>query len=294
MPEKRQSQASFEEGFNKKVLTHGRLLVNQLAILVKVAQMHDLKNVAVENAAAALLGTLRVFFEEENSFSLNLIGDYLFLEDNRIKYNVEDFNNFDFVVVEFKKRKLGTVSFSSSVETHDLTYFVSAFLGAEVGTDEVCQALVRKLGGMGVGGIGIEELKPPRAEKEIDKVVDTVKAAKRAYIRVVLRVKELYDGIENGQPADIRKLKRSVQSLVDSVYRGRPTLLVLAAIRREEDVLPRHYSNVCVLSLCMGAMMALEVPDGEARDGSAPARHRQAGHAGRHSGADRRAGRRGS
>jgi len=257
MAETKANRAGFEESFNKKVLTHGRILVNQLAILVKVAQMHDLRNVAVEKAAETLLGTLRAFFEDQTNFSLVVIGDYLFLEDNRIKYNVEDFNNFDFLISEFKKRKLGTLNFQQAVATPDLLLFVSAFLNADQGTDEVYQAFARKLGEAGVSGIATEELKPPKVEKEIDKVVDTFRAARRAYIRVLLRVKELYDGIEKGQPADIRKLKRAVQSLVDSVYKNRPALLMLSAIRREEDVLPRHYTNVCVLSLCIGAMLGL-------------------------------------
>jgi HD-GYP domain-containing protein (c-di-GMP phosphodiesterase class II) len=74
---------------------------------------------------------------------------------------------------------------------------------------------------------------------------------------VVLRVKELYDGISQGGPADIRKLKRSVQSLVDSVYKGETTLLRLTAIRKKEDLMPRHYANVSVLSLCIGKRLGL-------------------------------------
>src|SRR3990172_6782554 len=106
MSDEKVHAASFEESFNRKTLTHGRILVNQLAILVKVGQMHDLKNVAVEKASEAMMGTLRSFFEDRKSFALYLVGDYFFIEDNRIKYNVEDFNNFDLLVTEFKKRKI--------------------------------------------------------------------------------------------------------------------------------------------------------------------------------------------
>lgn len=249
--------ASFEEAFNQKVLSSGRIMVNQLAILIKVAQMHDLRNEAVEKAADALAATINSFLEERKGFSLLLIGEYLFIEDIRVKYNIEDFNNFDLLVNEFKKRKLGSLNFSASVDKAGLILFVSLFLSADVSSDEVYQALARRIGESGLAGISTEELKPPKASEDFEKVVDAVKAATRAYIRVVLRVKELYEGIAHGSPADIRKLKRAVQSLVDSVYKGEPTLLRLTAIRKREDLMPRHYANVSVLSLCIGKRLGL-------------------------------------
>ena len=249
--------ASFEEGFNRKVLTGGRLLINQLAILVKLGQMHDLKNVAVEKAADALMGTLRLFFEDRGSFAVYLVGDYFYIEDNRVKYNVEDFSNFDFLVGEFKKRKLGALSFNPQVSTAEIVTFAGVFLKANVGSDEVYHEMAHQLGGAGVAGLATDELKPPKATEEFEKILDTVKAARRAYVRVILRVKEMLEVVERGQPPDIRKLKRAVQSLVDSAYKNEPVLIRLSAIRRDEEVLTRHFANVCILALGIGKRLGL-------------------------------------
>jgi len=249
--------ASLEESFNRKVRSGGRVFVNQLAILVKVAQMHDLKNEAVQNAAESLAGTLGSFFQDRKNFSLTLIGDYLFIEDIRVKYNVEDFNNFDYLVQEFKKRKLGAINFNPVVDAKELIVFVDIFLTAELGRDEVYQDMVRRLGLANVSGLATEELRPPKAYEGFQRISDVVNAASRAYVRVVLKVGELFEGMEKGQPADIRKLKRAVQTLVDSIYRGEQALIRLASIRRSEQMLERHYANVCVLSLCIGKRLGL-------------------------------------
>jgi len=249
--------ANLGDMFNRKVLTHGRIMVNQLAILIKVAHMHDLANVAVVKAAESLADTLRSFLEAQASFSLILIGDYFFIEDNRVKYNVEDFTNFEFLAGEFKKRKLGALNFGTGLEAAELIAFASAFLGVDTSSEEVYQEMVRRLVGSGVAGLGTDELKPPKADEGFEKVVDSVAAARKSYVRLVLRVKDLLTGIDHGQPADIRKLKRSVQSMVDSVYKAWPTLMRLSAIRGEEDILPRHYANVCVLSLGLGRHLGL-------------------------------------
>ena len=145
-PGDRPQGASFEEDFNRKALSQGRILVNQLAILVKVAQMHDLKNEAVENVAELLRGTISSFFDDRKSIALNLIGEYLFIEDIRIKYNIEDFNNFDFLVCEFRKRKIGSIIFNPLVDASQLIQFASIFLTAQTESDEAYHDLAHAAG----------------------------------------------------------------------------------------------------------------------------------------------------
>lgn len=252
-----QGPAGLGDMFNIKALNRGKALVNQFAILLKVAQMHSLQNVAVLQAANSLKATLDEFFEVQKSFSLYLVGDYLYIEDNRVKYGVEDFANFEFIAGEFKSRRLGAVSFNTSVDPSELIAFVSVFLGTDLGAKDVYQDMARRLSGAGLSGIAAEEFKTVTESQDFSSAMDTAKAAKRAYIRLVLRVKELMDGITSGFPADTRKLKRAVQSVVDSVYKNEPVLIRLSAIRRDEDVLSRHYANVCVLSLGIGKRLGL-------------------------------------
>ncbi|HEY3347876.1 MAG TPA: HD domain-containing phosphohydrolase [Nitrospirota bacterium] len=248
---------SLEDSFNKKVLALGRVFVNQLAILAKVALMHDLKNEAVTKAAETIIVTIGSFFEERRSFSLTLIGEYFYIEDERIKYNVEDLSNFDLLLGEFRKRKVGAVNFVPGSTAEDFLKFISIFHSADLKAEDVFMDFARRLSEAGVNGLSIEEWRPPKADDGFEKVIDPVKAATRAYIRVLLRIKELFEATDKGQPADIRKLKRAVQSMIDSAYKGEETLLRLSAIRRPEDVLLRHYTNVCVLSLLLGKRLGL-------------------------------------
>ena len=257
MPDEKAGSASFHESFGKLALVNGRALVNQLAIMTKVAQMHDLKNVAVEKCAESVMDVLRGFFEEEKSFALYLVGDYFFIEDVRIKYNVEDFGNFEFLASGFKARKLGALHFDSTLNTAGLLSFLGAYLAADVSADDVYQVLVGAIGEAGQSGISAEELKQTGAAGDVEKVLDAERAARLAYTRVVIRIRELFEAVGRGDPPDIRKLKRSVQTLVDSVYRSEPALLRLSGLRRKDDALPRHYANVCVLALGIGKRLGL-------------------------------------
>ncbi len=257
MADERAGSASFHESFGKLALVHGRALVNQLAIMAKVAQMHDLTNVAVEKCAQSVMAVLGTFFEVEKGFALYLAGDYFYIEDIRIKYGVEDFSNFEFLANGFKARKIGALHFDSTVTSAVLLSFLGAYLKADVSADDVYQVLAARVGEAGLSGITTEELKQAGAAGDVEKVLDADRAARLAYSRVVIRIRELFETVERGEPPDIRKLKRAVQALVDAVYRSEPVLLRLSAVRRKEDALPRHYVNVGVISLGIGKRLGL-------------------------------------
>jgi len=78
-----------------------------------------------------------------------------------------------------------------------------------------------------------------------------------AYARTFIRVKRLFEDVAAGQPAEFRGLKRAVLSLAEAARADEGRLLRLAAVRGYGDELPRHYTNVCVLSLCTGKRAGL-------------------------------------
>ncbi|MBI5190632.1 MAG: HD domain-containing protein [Nitrospirae bacterium] len=248
---------SFDDGFRQKGLTYGRVLVNKLAILVRVAQMHAAGNVAVDNAAEAALAVLREMFGERGSFSLTLIGEYFFLEGERIKYRAEDYPNFELLVSEFKRRRLGSLSFNSVVDAAELVSFARVFLASDISGQDAYHDLARRLGASGVSGLATGEVRAAKARQDEDDRPGSSGSARRSYVRVVAATRRLMTGIAQGQPPDIRMLKRATQSLVETVYANEPELIRLSAVRSGGNVLNRHYANVAVLSLCLGKRLGL-------------------------------------
>jgi len=53
------------------------------------------------------------FIEREGSFSLKIIRDDLYMNQQRLRYSVEGFNSFKYLLVQWKKRAI-VKSFSKS------------------------------------------------------------------------------------------------------------------------------------------------------------------------------------
>lgn len=89
--------------FNKA----SRALVNNLQVLIRTSHIHDIGNVALVRPVTNLEITLTSLFKLCNEFTLKLRGEYLFLDDTRIRYDIEDMAGYEFMVKSLREKKVG-------------------------------------------------------------------------------------------------------------------------------------------------------------------------------------------
>ena len=118
---------SKEEGFIKK--SPGEI-VNQLSILVKTALIHDPNNIAVRTAVEKLISLIKQIMESEKTITLELSGEFFYMNETRIRYSLAFLLNFDFLIKEFRKRELGRVVFTAPLQSDDIIIFLKAFVTA--------------------------------------------------------------------------------------------------------------------------------------------------------------------
>ncbi|MCK4911565.1 MAG: hypothetical protein KAR83_07970, partial [Thermodesulfovibrionales bacterium] len=78
-------------------------IVNQLAAIIRTSQIHNPKNVAVLKSVDKLTELLNIVFSEEPTVNLELVGEYFYLNESRIKVSMDQLINFDYLVHEYKK-----------------------------------------------------------------------------------------------------------------------------------------------------------------------------------------------
>ena len=76
-------------------LSFSKDIVNQLAAIIRTSQIHDPSNVAVQKSIERLVGLLKNVFKAENTAILEQIGEYFYLNEERIKFSMEHLLNFD-------------------------------------------------------------------------------------------------------------------------------------------------------------------------------------------------------
>lgn len=237
-------------------------IVNQLSIVLKTSLIHDPSNIAVRTAIEKLVSLLNPLIESEKSITLELVGEFFYLNDSRIRYFLEYLLNFDFLIKEFRKRDLGKVMFTSPLEPEDILIFLKAFVTAgfaDLPFEKMSEMVMES------NTFQIDRLRnvvEDRLKKigQGDGEVDARHLIKKTYFNAVSYTKGVLSKIKTGQKVDIKKAKRIVETMVDQLLEDEHFLLSLTAIKDYDEYTYHHMVNVSILSMSLGQRVGLGKP----------------------------------
>ena len=242
---------SMDKDADEIAVQHGRDLVTNLCVLMKTAQIHDPSNVALINPSDNMIKSLKQLWQWHKTVRLHLIGDYLFLDDLRLRIDLERFASFTFVIEELKRVGVGGINFHSGIGPEDLRRF--AYIVAQV--DSKCpdptEMVTEEIQKRAISGIDVEPLE--ESKEEYQALKKTVKEqAKSSYFKTMTTVSEAMDNTKMGRMVSVKRAKRSVQSMVDTLLTDESTILGLTTLRSHDVYTHNHSVNVCILSLAVG------------------------------------------
>ncbi len=225
-------------------------IISNLAILLRTSQVHDINNVAVTNLIDKVTGLINDFLKEEKVLQIDLVGEFFYANDTRLKYSIEHLLNFDFLSRELKKRNTGTIVFKERIETPEIKTFVKAFITAGFSKDpfNTMQTSLK-----GLKTITVDRLKRVKE----DEALDMRKVVKKTYFNAVSFSKGLMNKIKAKEAVNIKKAKRIVESMVDLILEEEQLFLGMTAIKDYDEYTYHHSVNVSVLSIALGQRLGL-------------------------------------
>ncbi len=243
---------------NEKTSQLGKRLINQLFILFKTVQIHDIGNVALNQPVQNVLEILKELRSETGpDVSIEVKDDCIFVHETKLKMDIEGFVSFIALIEEFKKRQLGEVLFKAVVSGNDLRKFISALINLDVKQPSPFGVLKEQLSQQGMTSIEIE---PMETKKQViaEVTMDTKQKAQNIYLRTVGIVSEVMESVKLRQSVSLRKSKRLVQNLVDTLLQDETTLLGLTTIRSHDEYTYSHCVNVGILSMAVGQRLGYD------------------------------------
>jgi hypothetical protein len=234
-------------------------IVNYLSIVLKTSLIHDPSNVAVRTAVEKLISLLNPLIKAEKNITLELVGEFFYLNDSRIRYFLEYLLNFDFLIKEFRKRDLGKVTFTSPVEPEDILIFLKAFVTAGFADSPFEQMSEMVMESHAFQIDRLRNIVEDRLKKigEGDAEVDARQLIKKTYFNAVSYTKGVLSKIKTGQKVDIKKAKRIVETMVDQLLEDEHFLLSLTAIKDFDEYTYHHMVNVSILSMSLGQQVGI-------------------------------------
>ncbi|MBI5632065.1 MAG: HD-GYP domain-containing protein [Nitrospirae bacterium] len=229
---------------------HAKELINQLSVVLRTSQIHDANNIALVSSISRIVAMLNTFIEQERIVTLELRGEFFYINEYRIRYSLEYLLNFDFLVREFKKRELGSVIFKNQIKSEDIKALIRACIAASF-SQEPFTTLEEKMADVRTISVG-------RLQKIVEEdSYDVRKMVKKTYFNAVSFTQGVMNKMKAGEKVNIKKAKRVVESMVDQILEEEQMLLGMTAIKDYDEYTYHHSVNVSILSVALGQRLGL-------------------------------------
>jgi HD-GYP domain-containing protein (c-di-GMP phosphodiesterase class II) len=232
----------------------GNNLLLKFHALMRMSRTYDSKNVALVQFLQESLKMINSFIEREGSFSLKIIRDDLYMNQQRVRYSVEGFNSFKYLLVQWKKRFIGEVIFKEPVDERMLKAFIYTLVDLEEGGEGNASRFNETMRQEGISAIQVNPLETFEGEDGLYTVRkgDLKEVAKKIFFETIGTVKEVVTQIKGDQHADVRKLKRLAQKTIHILMEDDSILLGLTTIKNYDEYTYNHSVNVSIYALAMG------------------------------------------
>lgn len=239
-----------DDAFADRILKHGRSLITNLSILVKLTGIYESANEAMAGGAARVLSDLKPMLGEGGSIAIKIAESSFFIEDMRIKATSADIDNFTSLSKNLEQRGIGVISIQLPLGADDLIHMAYAIRRGN--SEAEVQAGIEKHSKSITVGAAVAALR----EGDID-FRDMQLVARRAYVRAISSYNNILGSLKSGRKLAVIKTKRTIQSLVDCLIKEEDYLLGLTALRNADNYGPHHAVNVTILSIAAGRKLGL-------------------------------------
>jgi HD-GYP domain-containing protein (c-di-GMP phosphodiesterase class II) len=235
----------------------GREFLVALYTALRSLKLYPLENAQVQKALDDIHATARHLLDVEPELELRLQGEFIYVNSTRLRLALENYASFSHVLAVMRQCGVGIIRVEEGVDRRQLQILVSlmlAYAAREASADKVYE-IQAKLTEASAGQIFVEapiESEEGQADSERAK-----EAAKRTYARSVAVTREVINSLRMGRTANVKRVKRAVQTIVDQVLNNESSLLGLTTLRDFDEYTFTHSVNVCIFSVALGRKLGL-------------------------------------
>lgn len=228
----------------------GRKVLAALYSCMRSLRLYPLENQVVQRALAEVESAIDTVLKMEGHLQLRLAGDFMFLNEVRMRLDLSNYASFVFVRKVLESHGIGDIEVGPAVDIREWTSFLSAIATAPPETEDPLEEFRQRLEEAGIDNIRVG---PPAALTDaLDLTEEAKEAARRTYARSVTVVKDVMTSVRLGKAWSGRRVKRVVLGIVDQVLHDEAAILGMTTLRDYDEYTFTHSVNVCILSVALG------------------------------------------
>jgi HD-GYP domain-containing protein (c-di-GMP phosphodiesterase class II) len=233
----------------------GRGFLTAFYAAAQALKLYPLENTAVQKALAELHRVAGGLLREEGMLELRLAGDFLFLNDVRLRLDFSNYVAFSFLAGALTRHGIGTLEVEEKVTVGEWVPFL-ALLAREPAEENAFDQFAARIATSPVSHIRIA---PTQTQAlDVDQPDEARQAARRTYTQSVQVAKDVLTDVRLGKAINVRRVKRAVQSIVDQVLTNESTIVGMTTLRDFDEYTFTHSVNVCIFSVVLGQKLGLD------------------------------------
>jgi HD-GYP domain-containing protein (c-di-GMP phosphodiesterase class II) len=232
----------------------GRQLIFCAYGALRAVKLYPVENAAVQKALAELTTFAKELLTDEGELELRMSGEFIFVNQTRLRLDLDNFASFSHLLSLFRASGIGTVAVNQDASARDWLVFLS--LVQAPGVDDPPERLAQLQEKLESAGIHAFTLTPTVEQGETNRE-KAKERAKRTYAQSVAATRDLMTSVRMGASPNIKKIKRVVQGIVDQVLNEETSLIGLTTIRDYDEYTFTHSVNVCIFSVALGKRLGL-------------------------------------
>ncbi len=232
----------------------GRQLIFTLYGALRAVKLYPPENTAVQKALADVTAQSRELLGEDGELELKMSGEFIFVNQTRLRLDLDNFASFSHLLSLFRAAGVGTVTIGKAISAKDWLVFLSLLQAP--GTDDPVERLLQLSAKLGAAGVTSFELTAPVEQGDTNQE-KAKERAKRTYAQSVAATRELMGSVRMGGSPNIKKIKRVVQGIVDQILNEETSLIGLTTLRDYDEYTFTHSVNVCIFAVALGKRLGL-------------------------------------
>ena len=256
-PERRLSIAETVQTTDSFLRHAGREFLVVLYTALRSLKLYPIENAQVQKALDELAATTKHVLDVERELEVRVSGEFIFVNSTRLRLDLDNYASFSHILGVLNQCGVGAVRIEEGVDRRQLQVFASLLLSyaAKEANPGAILELGQKMHEGGVVNIFIEP--PAETEEALEDTERQKEAAKRTYSRSVAVTKEVINSLRMGRTANVKKVKRAVQAIVDQVLNNEGSLMGLTTLRDYDEYTFVHSVNVCIFSVALARKLGL-------------------------------------
>ncbi len=250
------AQVSLANILNTGVRKHGKSILNNLCVAVRLTRLYQSSHQNVREALEEFVELLQGFMRLQGTVNLSLMHEFLFLNDVRIQVDFGGYDTYKFVVDLFKDRDIGDVSFSQGITPSELEQLVNLLNVKLPGRKPAWEEFSALLAKQNLPNIDFSQLEV-RHDVFEDISDDVRKIAIRTFFKAISSAGKAISAAQEGRRINLKSLKIAIQAIVDLTLDDEHLLLALTNVRDFGRLGANHAVNVAVLGVAIGAKLGL-------------------------------------